>query len=369
MLRKPLRPLYLRQLAESCVVPGAPKLVPPWLATRWLATRWLAILLLASLLLGGCVTPKRFGGPAPFRNQHPAQLTALRMDPRSAQVLPEGQSRMRLDLAYTSLFLEGQSGGNSWFMDGEILRSGLKVSHGLGHGLEVSSELAMATTGPGFLDGFIQDWHDFFGLPDQNRDDFPKYQWQVEATKGGTTAWEMDRTDAALLDMPLALTWNFVPMTEDRPWALTARAATEIPIGNEDRGFGSGGFDWSMGMVGEYHYGPFSFTAHAQHTLVHNPDQGDNAGLEFKDVTSGGIGMEAGLADHTSFLMQVLFDTSTLRQLHINKVEDPQWTIWFGLRHRLGERFWVEAGFGEDLVPDVPPDFTAWLGFVFDLGG
>ena len=70
-----------------------------------------------------------------------------------------------------------------------------------------------------------------------------------------------------------------------------------------------------------------------------------------------------------SFLTQVLFDTSTLRQLHINKVEDPQWTIWFGLRHRLGERFWVEAGFGEDLVPDVPPDFTAWLGFVFDLGG
>jgi hypothetical protein len=313
------------------------------------------------------VTPKQFGGPAPFRNQHPAQLTALCMDPRPARVLPRGQSQLRLDSAYTSVFLDGSDGGNTWHMDGEILRTGLKFSHGLGHGLEISTELAMAVTGPGFLDSFIENWHDTFGLPDQNRDDFPSNKWRVDATKGGTTAWEMDRTES-LLDMPVALAWNFLPMTEERPWALTVRAATEIPTGNQDRGFGSGGFDWSAGVVGEYQHGPFAFTSHLQHSFVHTPDQAA-AGLDFHDVTSAGLGVEAALAEHTSLLVQVLFETSTLRELHINKASDPQWTLWFGLRHRLGERFSVEAGFGEDLDPDVPPDFTAWLGFVFDLGG
>jgi hypothetical protein len=326
-------------------------------------------LYLAALLLAGCVTPTRFGGPVPFRNQHPAQLTALRMDPRPARVLPRAHSQVRVDLAYTSLFLEGSGSGNSWFMDGEILRSGLKVRHGLGHGLELSGEVAMATTGPGFLDDFIEDWHDFFGLPNQNRDDFPQDRWQVEAQQGGVTAWEMDRADAALLDLPLAINWNLMPMTAERPWALTARAATELPTGDQDRGFGNGGFDWSTGLVLEYHYRGFSFTGHVQHTFVHNPDPAEEVGLEFQDVTSAGVGVEAALAEHTAFLVQVLFDTATLRDLSFGEVEDPQWTIWFALRHRLGERFWVEGGFGEDLAPDAPPDFTAWLGFVFDLGG
>ena len=305
----------------------------------------------------------------PFRNQHPAQLTALRMDPQSARPLPKGNTTLRLDLAYSSIFLEGTGSGNSWFMDGEILRSGLKVRHGLGDGFEVWGELAMAVTGPGFLDGFIDDWHDTFNLPDQNRDEFPKYRWRVEAQKGGVTAWEMDRTDGALLDLPLGLNWNFVPMTAERPWALTARVATELPTGNQERGFGSGGFDWSLGMVGEYRYQAWSFTAHAQQTFVHNPDPADRANLEFRDVTSAGVGVEAALADHTSLLMQILLDTSTLRQLNFDQVADPQWTLWFGLRRRMGERFAVEVGFGEDLSTDGPPDFTAWLAFVFDLGG
>lgn len=322
-----------------------------------------------ALLLGGCVTPKQFGGPIPFRNQHPAQLTALRMDPQSARPLPAGDTRLRADFAHSNVFLQGTNGGNSWFMDGEILRSGLKARHGLGHGLEVWGELAMATTGPGFLDGFIEDWHDTFNLPDQNRDQFPKYRWQVVAQKGGVTAWQMDRTDGALLDLPLGLNWNVVPMTAERPYALTARVATELPTGNQERGFGSGGFDWSAGLVGEYRYEGWSFTAHALHTFVHTPDPADRANLDFKDVTSAGLGIEAALAEHTFLLGQVLFDTSVLRQLHFARVSDPQWTIWFGLRHHLGERFAVEVGFGEDLSIDGPPDFTAWLAFVFDLGG
>jgi len=364
MLPKAPRSLYLRRLAPTTLPQRGQQAKAPWPASLGLAWLWpLAI------LLGGCVTPKQFGGPVPFRNQHPAQLTALRMDPQSARPLPKGNTRLRVDLAYSSIFLEGTGSGNSWFMDGEILRSGLKVRHGLGHGLEVWGELAMALTGPGFLDDFVENWHDAFGLPNQNRDQFPKDVWRVEAQKGGVTAWEMDRTDGALLDLPLGLNWNFVPMTAEQPWALTARVATELPTGNQERGFGSGGFDWSLGMVGEYRYEAWSFTAHAQHTFVHTPDPADRAGLDFRDVTSAGVGAETALAEHTFLLMQILFDTSTLRQLDFDRVSDPQWTLWFGLRHHMGERFAVEVGFGEDLSTDGPPDFTAWLAFIFELGG
>lgn len=119
--------------------------------------------------------------------------------------------------------------------------------------------------------------------------------------------------------------------------------------------------------MAEYRYQGWSFTAYGQHAFVHTPDPADRAGLEFQDVTSAGVGVEAALAEHTFLVAQVLLDTSTLRQLHVKSASDPQWTLWFGLRHHPGEQFAVEVGVGEDLTNELPPDITVWLAFVFDL--
>ena len=74
--------------------------------------------------------------------------------------------------------------------------------------------------------------------------------------------------------------------------------------------------------------------------------------------------------DAFDWFVEPAFCTELLAdQLSFDRVSDPQWTIWFGVRHHFTERFAMEVGFGEDLSTDGPPDFTAWLAFVFDLGG
>ena len=78
----------------------------------------------------------------PTRNQHPAQLTVMHMDPANATVLPAGATAFRTDLAYTSLWLSGNNAQSSWFMDGEVLRAALDARVGLGHGLQFGMQLA-----------------------------------------------------------------------------------------------------------------------------------------------------------------------------------------------------------------------------------
>ena len=61
--------------------------------------------------------------------------------------------------------------------------------------------------------------------------------------KGERKVWEVREESLRLLDLPLEVSWAFLPVTEQRPWGLAVRGGIELPTGDEDRGFGSGEVD------------------------------------------------------------------------------------------------------------------------------
>jgi hypothetical protein len=297
----------------------------------------------------------------PVRNQHPAQLTVLQMDPRSAEILAAGSGDLRADAAYSSLFLAGAGSGNTSVMDGEILRTRVKGRVGLGQGFEAWTELPFAHTSGGFLDSFVIDWHDFWGLPDGSRSGAPQDQWDVRATRGGALAYEMEESGFELLDIPIGVAWD-PGVFRSSPFDLLLRGAVEFPTGDQDRGFGNGEVDVSLGLVADYRWETWVLTAQVQHTFAGTPDRAESAGLEFRDISSFGLGVEIALGPQTSALVQSQLETSTLRDLGFGQVADNQWLLWFGVRQGLGDGFYLEVGFGEDLSSAVASDFTAWVG-------
>lgn len=323
---------------------------------------------LLAAMAGGCVQAPRWGGPMPVRNQHPAQLTVLHMPPARAAVLDAGAVAARFDAAYTSLWLSGQGTGRTWLMDGEYLRAGPSARIGLGRGLEFGIELPFAYTSGGFLDDFVIDYHDAFGLPDQGRDVAPRDGFAVRATRNGTEAWSVDSDGLQLLDVPLVLQWEVLPAGSGR-LGLAARGAVELPSGDDEDGYGSGELEASCGMVAELHVGGLAFTGHAQHTFAGTPGAARRSGLHFADVTAIGGGVEAPLTPDLSLLVQTEYETSTLREFGLRTTDRDQAMLWIGARWRATTRCAVEVGFGEDLIGLVSPDFTAWLGMVVELGG
>ncbi len=316
--------------------------------------------LVALAVLAGCVARPDLRGPLPVRNQHPAQLTVLHLDAASAAVLPAARTELRSSFTYSSLFLIGQAPTSSWVMDAEYLRAAGTARVGLGGGLELGAELALAHTTGGFLDDFIIDYHDVFGLPDQDRDTNPRDQFLVEGRRGGDVAWSVRRSDVELLDLPLWLTWQLAAPGTDR-LGVAVRAGVELPTGDQERGYGNGEVDASAGVVLDYRTACVGWYAHAQHTFAGTPDPARRVGLAFQDVTSIGLGAELPLGRDLHALVQAEWETSTLRELGPRAAGREQLFLWFGGRWQPDPAWHVEVGFGEDLRGLVSPDFSAWL--------
>jgi len=325
--------------------------------------------LLISVVGEGCVANPEFHGPMPVRNQHPAQLTVMHMDPASTQVLSAGQTSWRADAAYTSLFLFGNDlQGAAWFMDGELLRTAATANIGLGKQLQLGIQVAGAHTTGGFLDSFIVDYHDAFGLPDQDRSDFPDDEYRVEATRGATTVWSVQESSAELLDLPIQLTWQILE-PKQRQLGLAVRGGVELPLGDQDTGYGNGQLDVSLGAVVDYQAYGIRWNGHVQHTFAGTPRPARQNDLEFQDVTSIGLASELPLYDDLHALVQVEWETSTLRQLGPAVTDREQVSLWVGGRYQVAPEWSLEVGFGEDLRGLASPDFTAWLSATWKPGG
>lgn len=327
----------------------------------------LAAAALSGALLGACAAAPHHRGPLAVRNQHPAQILVLHMDPEGVRGLAAGEARVRMTSSYSSLFLSGGDRADSFEMDGEILRAGVGVAMGLGAGLELDAELPLAVAGGGFLDDFIVVWHEAFGFPDQGRDRAPKNVFAVRVRRDGAVVHEMEPGRVEPLDLPVRLTWNVLPRTGRRPFGLAVRGAVEFPTGDEDRGYGSGDLEGSLGVVGEVRHGALAVTAHAQHTFAATPSRARRAGLRFADVSSFGLGFEVALTDAWNVLLQTEAETSTLRRLGFSQAADVQWLLWTGTRVDLTERLSFEAALGEDLSAFVAPDFTVHAAFELRL--
>lgn len=318
---------------------------------------------LPALLLAGCAAPPD-RGPMPVRNQHPAQLLVQHLDPIRAATLPPGTADLRWANSYSSLFLSGAENGDQFAMDGEIWRSSIKWRQGVADGFELSAELPVLHTTGGFLDGFIVGYHDALGLPDQSRSDFPRNRFRVFARHDGQEVYALREESLLLADVPLSAAFQLCRPYAGSPGVLL-RAGVELPTGDEDRGAGNGELDATLGVAASLPLRQFTVHGHAQHTFAGTPARARAAGLSFRDVTALGLGLEFGVTDRLGALVQVEWETSTLRGLDLARTQREQVLLWLGGRWQIGDRWHLEFALGEDLQGFASPDFTLWLSLGF----
>lgn len=320
-------------------------------------------------LLGACAPlPSPAEGPMPVRDQHPAQLTAVHMDPAPARTLAAGEARVRLDAAYTSLWLSGNGRpGTRFEMDGEILRTSIAARVGVGGGVELFAALPFGYGSGGVLDDFVIAWHDAFGLPNQNRDQQPRNRFRVAGTLGGEDVFTVRDHAVRLYDVPLGAAVQVYG--GERGPAVTLRGAIELPTGDQDDGFGNGGIDLTAGVVAGWRGSGWWLGGHAQYAWVHTADRARDNGLGYGDVTSVGAAATVEVTTGVELVAQSEWETSVLRDLDFDRVSDPQWLLWLGGRFATGPASYLELALGEDLSGFVAPDFSLWASWTMALGG
>jgi hypothetical protein len=270
-----------------------------------------------------------------------------------AQVVPRGRSETRLTFDVTNEYVaDGDCVTECIVLDGETSRLRLAYRRGLGGGWDFGIEVPLLDRGGGFLDGWIQDWHGWFGLPNGGREFSASGQYRYYYERDGVVLIDETRGGSGVGDVELTLGRAIGA-------GRVLRAMAKLPTGDEDAlgGGNAGGALWleqalplPRGWSGYVALG--GSVSDISEVL---PE------MQSREVAFGGIGVLVPVSRTVRLSAQLyahsrLYDDSELTPL--TRIGAP---LTLGLQFRTGRRGSFEIGFQEDPSVGASPDFSAYL--------
>ncbi len=205
--------------------------------------RWAVVL----LTLGLCSVPA-YGQPAadaPFylRTQNPFLATFGVPAPQGGRLTAAGRLDGRLAASIANHADSSANDTESVTFDGESYYVDALIRYGLTERWEIGLDVPYVAHRNGHLDGFIENWHDLWGLTNASRQG-PDNQLRIAYADGGAEAFQMTDGSGGLGD--LRLTAAYALRSGGR--ALALRGQVELPTGDTDHLRGSGGTDVALGL-------------------------------------------------------------------------------------------------------------------------
>lgn len=310
---------------------------------------------------GGCMGPLDTAsapvvrGPLATRVLHPILLTQLALPPRRAAIQPKGSWAARADLSYLSIFERGSGAAGSVDLDGEQGRAAVLGRYGLGFGVDIEGELAVMHASSGFLDDFVDSFHEAFQLPDGGRSRAVDDQFGAVVENNGVTAFELEEDRLGFGDVPLIVNTQLRSEDADGP-AVALRVGAELPLGSDERGFGNGGVDFGLGAIAEKSWERWSLFGGVNWIVPHEPGSFEDAGIQIRNRVEVQLGSELRWNARTSILLQLNWIGPITDGLNIEEIDREILDIGVGLAHDVGVTRWT-VSFHEDAVAATGADF------------
>lgn len=199
------------------------------------ARRAIAVLAVATLV------PGLVGAePLVTMNQNPLVLPYGLPLPLPARLASDGAGRYGLVLNWSNTATVESSGRWEATVDAETVDLRLRGEVAFGERWSVMAELPWRSIGGGSLDGAIESWHDFWGLPEGDRKNMPQDRYLIEAQVDGQPVLLYDDDASGIADIPLRLGYQLLA---DERSAVSAWLSVDLPTGDADDLLGSGATD------------------------------------------------------------------------------------------------------------------------------
>jgi hypothetical protein len=333
----------------------------------------LVFTLIPSLSFSSTYEPK---GPLELKNLNPIYLQFANISPTRAVTIPKGRASFSFVNGYANIFEQGFGANTSELIDMELLRSEFKLAAGIYDGMEAGIEVPFEYGWEGFLDSFIQKYHNFFGFPNGGRETVPNDEYHYYFRQGTQYVYDFGRLHYQLGDITLHFKHNFLDETTARP-AVAWLAYLKVPSGNQYRGLGSGSPDIGFGAVLEKSYKRLHGYLNVGYFLNggHEYLQQYMHDYYFSYVT----GLELSVSRPVSILAQISGGTPLMDGTGMTQCDSFPMDLQIGAkgRHALGNGvkylktpvFSWQAGFAEDINPNgASVDITFLAGVGVDFG-
>ena len=312
------------------------------------ARRAIAVLAVATLV------PGLVGAePLVTMNQNPLVLPYGLPLPLPARLASDGAGRYGLVLNWSNTATVESSGRWEATVDAETVDLRLRGEVAFGERWSVMAELPWRSIGGGSLDGAIESWHDFWGLPEGDRKNMPEDRYLIEAQVDGQPVLLYDDDASGIADIPLRLGYQLLA---DERSAVSAWLSVDLPTGDADDLLGSGATDVVASVAAQSQV--------AEHWQVFG--QFDVAWLGDGDIMPQyqQSWVVAGLAGVTwnawraLDLTVQLYANSQVFDVPVTGLSGDAVVLGFGGTWRTGHGWRFDIGMNEDVQVDASPDAT-----------
>jgi hypothetical protein len=302
-------------------------------------------------------------GPLQVKNRFPLHLLFLTPRPTSPELPAAGEWQAAAAIDYSAIHFHQDNRDWDFLVDLEMTTFNLALTCAVSPGVALSFDLAAVNMGGGFLDGFLENYHDALGVSNYGREERPKNEFAYQVRRQGelwlrgeSSEWQMaDSVVSALIRLPAP------DSVRNLQHALIT--SLKLPLGDAEAGTGSGAWDFGLYWTAAYHPGSWSFYLMPGVALISDPR---NNGPEVTARNS--YSLVAGAAYHYSdrwrWLVQMNGFSSPIQRTGIGELDNGAVELAFGFHYRLNPRWRIEFAFSEDLTR-AAPDFTVHWGFLW----
>ena len=296
--------------------------------------------------------------PFGIRNQAVPALVFLPFEASTARTLPKGGFQTRLDASYSSIFTVERGSNGRVNFDMELFEGALRLDYGITDRFQVGMQVPYRYYYGGFLDSFIEDFHDVFSFPDGGRteseDNLCRLIWKSDDTVIS------NRLSAHRGVGDISLFAKFAVLLEER-WIpdLSVLAHGRIPTGDKEKMLGAGEPAFGFGFAADKHFGKFFLNLNGFYFLLDEPDIfGD---LEVNNVFAGSLMAGYQITDRFAPMIQVNAATALFDDTGVDALDRNLMQLIVGFQYNFSSSTRFQIGFAEDLISSSSPDFTLYL--------
>ncbi len=296
-----------------------------------------------------------FDGPLQIKNQYPIFLHVCPPYLEKAST----EDSLSFSLSHSSTYT--LQGADNWAvnLDMEITEVNFRYRRTLKEGIELGIDIPLFVLSKGFMDGFLEVYHNTFGFPDYGRSKRPSNSFLYEVRKDGGLVIKGEE-QINIGDIRFAIKKSLISLGEFE-WSI--KGELELPTGDVKKGFGNGSVDVGVSMLFD--------KSISEDTMIYwnfgMVFPGDLIGyqrVDLKNFFYSGVAMETLVGKGFSIILQFYGQSPVYPKTGISAVDRPALILSIGSRYYSGNRSF-EVSLTEDLNTSGAPDFI--LNFTYKI--
>jgi hypothetical protein len=241
--------------------------------------------------------------------------------------------------------------------DLETFRGSLVASYGFRDSWQLAVEVPYISHDGGFLDDFIYEWHDLFGMPQNGRSKDNSDQLNVSYLSG--VSFELPGPESGVGDIRFNI-------AHSRPWndrTLIFSAELKLPTGDFAKLTGSGSSDFSAGLTlnDPHSLEAYRITLYGGLAGVYLGDMdGELAAIQNNFVLTGRAGMGWQATKLIQFKLQ-LDAQSAIYDSDLKEMGDPAFQLVLGGSLTFTDDVYLDIAVAEDINTSTAADVAFQL--------